>query len=1075
MLATATPMPDSLPTTTATDPEADLLRRWRDQRDRAALDELAGRLMPAGWRAARAFAREHAEDVLQDAFLALTTGAAGWRGGAVRSWFVGIVANTARDHLRRQRRRPAPLPPELPAPPEPSAPELAERVMAALLRLPEHERVPLWLNVVEGQDCGDIAVQLGRPAGTVRTQVARAFERLRGLLGGAVAVTAISTALHQQAWAAEPPVGLAARLGDSAAVAKAVVTATIPTAVLAVAVAVTVAVASVTLLWYRPPTSPVLVAPADAIVPLPEAPPAASVRVLGAGPFQHNDDLQSIAVSPDGTRMAVGTMKGLHLWDIAGGKRVLAIDTSSINPQKIMVSTPDGLVEQNGRLEEGTPIHLAWLPGDRLLALVMSGFEFHYVGLWEAGTGRLIRRIPLTALYYCQPATVGDNILLVPGPRRGKKEFDRSGVLALRLDDGSALPPIVGAAPEEADRGWSVAAIAVDAGGTRVACVATNSGASGNAGLSDAGVLSVWSWPGRIKLAERRLPGIRGGKPRLAWLADGRLILNGAERSGKPVTLTLTADLAGEESVERGAVHYADDGSRLRIEPGRATLVAADGGERTLTGWTAGEAWNAQVAWRPGRILAMAGPGRAPWLHDLAADRLLAPAPATLARCADSLIWLPDGGLLAADYRRTLCFAGGTGEARILPYAVRSNSAGYTTGGRAWGWQDGQMRVLARRGGDRGRFILLDPSGASAPRDLDLPTGYSNYTAVSPGMRWAFVASQYGGTCSLLDLNDGTLAEWRHPHQDRQGSPSKCNPTSVRWVGGQLLISDFGGTMIPAHDDQSMTGVWSLRPFQRLHRFRRIDGSEIQTAVDVVPHPDGERALVVPNENANPRAWLCRIADGACLDEIANPGGGAVWTADGSVVTGRKAAVSLATRQPTCVFADLQSPFAKAHDQSLIKLGVAIGLVGPSPSGTQVAISAGDRLLVVDARSGAICATIPLGRHFAGSLAAWSPGEAEIALADNAGSTVVVVTVAEPSANAAADSAILADATKPQNDRRAALARLEAAARAGAKPTLPEAGQDALLAGWLADAARRARPEVPPPALTAPAPTPSDF
>lgn len=1060
----------------STDPEAELLRRWRDLRDRTTLDELAGRLMPAGWRAARAFAREHAEDVLQDAFLALTTGAAGWRGGAVRSWFVGIVANTARDHLRRQRRRPAPLPPELPTPPEPTGSELAERVMAALHRLPEHERVPLWLNVVEGQECRDIAIQLGRSAGTVRAQVARAFERLRGMLGGAVAVAAISTALHQQAWAVEPPAGLAERLGDNAAVAKPVATASIP--ILAIAVAVAVAVAGIMLAWNRPSSSPVQVAQAAAMVPLPDLPPAAGLRVLGEGPFQHDDDLQSIAVSPDGTRLAVGTQKELHLWDIAGGRRLLTIDTSSIDPRKVLVSTSDGMVEQSGRRINGTPIHLTWLPGDRLLALVMSGFEFHHVGLWEAGTGRLIRRIPLTALYYCRPAMVGDSVLLVPGARPGKKGFDRSSVLALRLDDGSALPPIIGAAPVEADREWSVAAIAVDAGGTRVACMATNSGSSRNAGMTDAGVLSVWSWPGRVKMAERRLPGVRGGQPRLVWLADGRLVLNGAERSGKPVTITLTADLAGEESVERGTVHFAADGSRLRIEPGRATLFAADGGERTLTGWTAGRSWNAQVAWRPGRILAMAGPGRAPWLYDLAADRLLAPAPATLARCVDSLVWLPDGSLLAADLFRTLCFAGGAGEARILPQPIQRHSAGDTRGGRAWGWQDGQPRVLARRGAGEGRFLLLDPSGASAPRDLDLPTGYSDLAAVSPDLRWAFVSSQYGGVCSLLDLADGTRAEWRHPYQNGSNNPSQSNPTSVRWVGGQLLIADFGGLGLKPGDDQSMTGVWSLRPFQRLHRFRRTDGSEILTAADVVPLPDGERALVVPNDGAKQRAWLCRIADGSCLDEIASPGGGAVWTPDGAVVAGRKAAVSLATRQPTCVFADLHAPLAKAGYQALTQagtFGVAIGLVQPSPSGTQVAVSAGDRLLVVDARSGAVITAIPLGRTLVPALAAWSPGEAEIALADSAGTTVVVVQVAEPSTDAAADRAILANAGKPPGERRAALARLEAAARTGVRTVLPEAGQDALLATWLADAARRAEPEVPPPALPVPAPTPSNF
>jgi RNA polymerase sigma-70 factor (ECF subfamily) len=1097
MLATATPMPDSLPTTAATDPNADLLRRWRDQRDRAALDELAGRLMPAGWRAARAFAREHAEDVLQDAFLTLTTGAAGWRGGAVRSWFVGIVANTARDHLRRQRRRPAPLPPELPAPPEPSAPELAERVMAALLRLPEHERVPLWLNVVEGQDCGDIAVQLGRPAGTVRSQVARAFERLRGQFGGAVAVTAISTALHQQAWAAEPPAGLAVKLGDSAAVAKAVGTATIPMAVLAVAVAVTVAVASTMLLWYRPAMTPVLVAPADAMVPLPDAPPAAGVRILGAGPFQHDDDLQSIAVSPDGTRMAVGTKDGLHLWDIASGKRVLIIDTPSIDRRKLMENTPHGLVEK-----KGTPIHITWLPGDRLLALVKSSF-FNYVGLWEADTGLLIRGLPLTALDGCQPATIDGNVLLVPGAQTGKpvKEgrwgFYRPNVLALRLDDGSELPPIVGAAPDEADRDWSVTAIAVDAGGNRVACMAVNTDCipNGNSiSLSNTGVLSVWSWPGRIKLAERRLPGLwdGNGQPRLEWLADGRLLISGGDRRERTTTIILPADLSGEESVEPGALYSAADGSFLRMQHGRASLLAANGGERTLTDWTAGRAWDAklcwspeaQVAWRPGRILAIAGPehGCTPRLYDLAAGRIIAPAPATLLRRANSLVWLPDGKLLAADSSRTLLLAGETGATHILPHVMQRHGTGDTDGGRAWGWHDGKPRVLARRGanGNDG-FLLLDPSSASAPRDLDLPSDYCKLAAVSPDLRWAFVASQ-DGTCNLLDLNDGTRAQWRHPYQDSRRNPGPQSPNSVCWVGGHLLISDSGSTSYPS--DQSMTGVWSMIPFQRLHRFRQKDGSEILTSVDVVPHPDGERVLVVSNSLFDPhktgRAWLCRIADGTCLEEIASPGGGAVWTSDGTVVTGRRAAVLLATRRPSVIFAHLHPPLARYRDETeggaAHRSSVAIGQVQPSPSGTQVAVSAGDRLLVVDSRSGAVCATIPLGRNLVPALAAWSPGETEIALADEAGSTVLVATVAEPSADAAADRAVLADAAKPAGERRAALARLEATLRRDTtKPVLPEAGGDALLAAWLADAAQRAAPVVPPPAQPKPQAAPGGF
>jgi RNA polymerase sigma-70 factor, ECF subfamily len=58
----------------------------------------------------------------------------------------------------------------------------SERLLAALARLPEHERLVVVLHYLEGQSVTEISVALGRPVGTVTKQLSRAIERLKGKL-----------------------------------------------------------------------------------------------------------------------------------------------------------------------------------------------------------------------------------------------------------------------------------------------------------------------------------------------------------------------------------------------------------------------------------------------------------------------------------------------------------------------------------------------------------------------------------------------------------------------------------------------------------------------------------------------------------------------------------------------------------------------------------------------------------------------------------------------------------------------------------------------------------------------------
>ena len=55
---------------------------------------------------------------------------------------------------------------------------------AAVLKLPEKYRVPVYLFYFEGYSAGEIAGMLGKKENTIYTQLARGREQLKNELGG---------------------------------------------------------------------------------------------------------------------------------------------------------------------------------------------------------------------------------------------------------------------------------------------------------------------------------------------------------------------------------------------------------------------------------------------------------------------------------------------------------------------------------------------------------------------------------------------------------------------------------------------------------------------------------------------------------------------------------------------------------------------------------------------------------------------------------------------------------------------------------------------------------------------------
>ncbi len=155
----------------------------------ALMTATEARVLSVAWRMLGD--RDRARDAAQDVYLRVFRSLRGYRpGGDFRGWIYRITVNVCRDHERRGRlfrwllplsRRDRPDPPEIPVR---AGERVEERLLVerALKALPPRERAALVLRDLEGLTAEEAAAVLGSTAGTVRSQVASARQKLRLLL-----------------------------------------------------------------------------------------------------------------------------------------------------------------------------------------------------------------------------------------------------------------------------------------------------------------------------------------------------------------------------------------------------------------------------------------------------------------------------------------------------------------------------------------------------------------------------------------------------------------------------------------------------------------------------------------------------------------------------------------------------------------------------------------------------------------------------------------------------------------------------------------------------------------------------
>lgn len=160
--------------------------------DEAALAELYDRYGAAAYSLARRVLRDAslAEDAVQEAFLLI------WRGAdrflperaKASTWIMTIVHRRAVDLVRReQRRRTDQLPEVLTATDTPADEAVwlrleREHVQRALKELPDQQRETLELAYYGGFTQSELAERLGRPIGTIKSQMHTALINLRRIV-----------------------------------------------------------------------------------------------------------------------------------------------------------------------------------------------------------------------------------------------------------------------------------------------------------------------------------------------------------------------------------------------------------------------------------------------------------------------------------------------------------------------------------------------------------------------------------------------------------------------------------------------------------------------------------------------------------------------------------------------------------------------------------------------------------------------------------------------------------------------------------------------------------------------------
>jgi RNA polymerase sigma factor (sigma-70 family) len=455
-------------------PDAELLRRFTQQRDADAFAQLLERYAGLVWGICRRIlVRESdCEDAFQATFLALLRRpptppspplGEGRVGASLGAWLHTIAVRVAHRTLTRSRRlQPSPTIAEQ-ATTNDVADEVGSRELFRIVdeeieRLPATVRAPLILCCLEGRTRDEAAGALGCSTAAVKSRLERGRDLLRRRLGRrgvqlpaaflvlgltGQRIRAALWAKTMQAALHSPPASIGA-LAEAALPALTVGKGKLILAALLLAASAVGVAGTILAPHAEEPPLPSQRAKTAAEPKKPQAPqvrtdrhgdplPDGAIARLGTVRWRHGDFVHALAYSPDGKTIATtGVGRALVLWDAASGKE-LRVFPSRGQPRSVAFS-PDGkriaTDHRMGQVWEVATGKLLWerknvqsvatavafSPDGKTLATANSDKAVH---LWDTANDKELRRIDCGQGYVNAVAYSPDGKLLASAGEDG--------------------------------------------------------------------------------------------------------------------------------------------------------------------------------------------------------------------------------------------------------------------------------------------------------------------------------------------------------------------------------------------------------------------------------------------------------------------------------------------------------------------------------------------------------------------------------------------------------------------------------------------------------------------------------
>jgi len=825
--------------------DAELLRQFSSHNDEAAFESLVRRHGPMVLRVARRTVGNEtdAEDVFQATFLLLARRAGAIRKReAVASWLHGVahrLALSARSkYARRQaREREAAAARSVQSSPESAWNELEETLHEVLAQLPAKYRTPLVHCYLEGWTQEEVARQLGKPLGTVRSWLARGRELLRKRLvrrGISLSTEGASATLLASVCAtaeAAPPTLRIATLkaaqlfaggGNAMTLISPAVADLVRKGMTMMLVAklksVGAWVLALTLLvagsgWAAHRTFSAK--PAEATEIAEETPPKQAavgkqlrtdahgdplppraVARLGTVRFCHESRLQQFALSPDGRTLAATAGKSVAFWDMATGRL-----TQRLTFRWDMFC-------------------LAFAPDGKSLAVAAGDCVVY---LFDPASGKELRRFV--------------------GHQTGKEPHFRGVYQAFFTPDGQTL---LTRGSDEKVRVWD-----------------TRSGKELR--QIDAQKWDFW------KLS-----------------ADGKLLA--VTKTGAETMLHVLGATTGKEvrqlnhSDTAGVMAFSPDGKTLAVasgttgtvrQPGRITLWEVESGKEigTLVGHS--DAVYALAFSPDGKRLASAGYGKKIRLWDLASQKAIG-EPLRLSTPVYGLAFNGDGKTLlcsgfdnhvhlwdVATGRERFPVNGPSGAIAAIAYSPDGKRMATASSNKIWLWEPDSGKVLRTLepqsetvstltfspdgksligGSHDGTLRFLEPLTGKKQKSFQVGNGWVEQVALSPDGKMLAVCGE-GTSRKIQLLNAGTGAKLH-------SIEVPCEQPGVIPIHLSLRFSPDSKTLYAANGNHVVVLRWDAATGKALPFFGKHDGGLSDLAVS----PDG-RSVAVASMGGSVYLW----------------------------------------------------------------------------------------------------------------------------------------------------------------------------------------------------------------------------